>query len=359
LNTRKLVWIGVFLAGLCSFSCKIAKDLELRDWDAGDGGNCECKAEDGPCCKGCDYYQASDNQVCETVYAYRCDSINCGASAQSLTGTKKCQGGMNACTGDLEWEDWEILDPCNSDQICQTDGDTYATCTTCEHGCAEGACWPECNPDLPTCDDGDLCTEPDTCNDTGFCIGEPVTCDHGCDPATGNCWPICNPSDPCCASDGTWKTDEVRQPETNLNWMRCALGQTWQEGSECACLSAPQTETWCTAMGESAGVIVCPTPVGTNICESTLGAGYRLPTPAEFMDLLGGCSDMGGYYDCDSCAESANCSDMLEFDDDGSWYWSFTYDDSDNAWRASFTSGDVNLRDTRYYHRVWCLRTGS
>jgi MYXO-CTERM domain-containing protein len=92
---------------------------------------------------------------------------------------------------------WGQAEPCQSDANCFEDG---WSCTA--SACDEGACAYSLTTD--PCDDGDACTEQDTC-DEGLCIGSTVQCaDQNvctfdtCDSKTG-----CSntPIDGCCLSD--------------------------------------------------------------------------------------------------------------------------------------------------------------
>ncbi len=73
--------------------------------------------------------------------------------------------------------------------------------------------------------------------------------------------------------------DEVRQPATDLCWMRCALGQEWDGDS---CEGTKITKDWCDASGETASGCSPDNP-GQDFCALTLGAGYRLPTAEEMV----------------------------------------------------------------------------
>jgi hypothetical protein len=113
---------------------------------------------------------------------------------------------------------------------------------------------------------------------------------------------------------------------------------------------------WCEAVILPDDDCIVQEPViAEDLCESRLGAGYRLPTRDEFMDLLGTCSLDYDFYMCDSCAESTNCTVMFG-SDDGS-YWSSSSDDTnaDIAWYASF-NGYVLGNEKTIVHNIRCLR---
>jgi hypothetical protein len=95
---------------------------------------------------------------------------------------------------------------------------------------------------------------------------------------------------------------EVRQPGTDVFWLRCPIGQKW-DGSSCK--GEPQkVEKFSEA---------------ENLCPSS----YRLPTIEEFVSLLGPCSEhnMSGTIDyCEGCNVVEICGKM--FGADAGVYWS-------------------------------------
>jgi len=135
------------------------------------------------------------------------------------------------------------------------------------------------------------------------------------------------------------KSKDVKQPGTNLYWLRCPIGQRWTGSS---CEGDAREMTW--------------HDVG-NACPS----GYRLPTRQEFVSLLGGCDAKvrgrkWGY--CNNCKKSGNCSSM--FGRDLRYYWSSSSyaADSSLAWCVYFTSGDVDSADKANDANVRCVRSG-
>ncbi len=228
-------------------------------------------------------------------------------------------------------------DRCDPSENCCTDEGTWRQ--DCDFGCdAEtGDCWPECTPGL------------------GCCELDGTECAYGCDDREA-CYKDCDPSDLCCEADGTWTPDKVRQPLTGFFWKRCPLGQAWDLAT-CACTGVPSSMMWCEAMGEPDDTESCPAvPTTTDMCESTHGEGYRLPTGEDYKDVLGDCSDGGVPNTCHSCEESADCTSM--FGTDTNWYWSSTSFDVFSARYANFADGGVDdaVKDT--IGKVRCMRTG-
>jgi hypothetical protein len=217
---------------------------------------------------------------------------------------------------------------------CKADG------TACEHGCDGTDCYANCNPS-------------DNC-----CESDGTTCEHGCDGT--NCWPECDPNEPtnnCCDSDGYVFGDEVQQPSTAIYWRKCPLGQTLQ--GSCACTGNTTMMEWCIAMGME-GAAPCEVQAGPNICESTLGTDYRLPSGQEYLDLLGDCDTVvlpdGNEGYCASCTDSATCTDM--FDSDENDYWSSTPegDTGHVAWHIHFDTGYIEISGKPNAKAIRCVR---
>lgn len=135
------------------------------------------------------------------------------------------------------------------------------------------------------------------------------------------------------------RTKDVKQPGSNLYWLRCPSGQTWT-GSDC------QGER--SKMKWDAAMKACP-------------AGYRLPTRQEFVELLGGCDGaVSGVQTgaCASCEKSAGCSAM--FGEALGFYWSSSSYAAlpSFAWLVAFGSGNVVNVDKRNDYDVRCVRSG-
>ena len=146
------------------------------------------------------------------------------------------------------------------------------------------------------------------------------------------------------------KTKDVKQPGTNLYWLRCPIGQKWTGSS---CEGEAERMTWNKA---------------TNACPS----GYRLPTREELVSLLDALSyaeqqEITRPWDWEfyrTCPKSGMCSSMFGKDDLGH-YWSSSSHatDSSEAWSVYFFSGVVshNAKDDDredYLCEVRCVRSG-
>ncbi len=126
------------------------------------------------------------------------------------------------------------------------------------------------------------------------------------------------------------KGAEVRQPGTNLYWMRCPVGKSWTGSS---CEGNAGRMNWHGAMR------ACP-------------SGYRLPTRKEFMSLLGGCES----GTCNKCAKSSKCSSM--FGEETGFFWSSSSyeDDSRYVWCVGFDFGGVSRAPKGGDVGVRCVR---
>jgi hypothetical protein len=117
---------------------------------------------------------------------------------QFCTLIDECDG-IGTCVGAGESCDFgescdEVNDRCNPP--CDTDDDCTALTDDCNIGVCDlnaGGCNAEPTNANGACDDGDACTEDDTCSN-GICVGVREECDDGnactsdsCDPATGRC----------------------------------------------------------------------------------------------------------------------------------------------------------------------------
>ncbi len=165
-----------------------------------------------------------------------------------------------------------------------------------------------------------------------------------------------------------WILDDTEIPQagTDLVWLRCPLGQTWDEVE---CRGTRQ------GMDLETAEVSCPT-------------GYRLPTCQEFVGLLGGCgSDVDGGVEefcnecsesdlgrcewvveevvdgvvkevvenyCNQCSESSNCSSMFPLDN--GWYWSSSTGIDGSTCLVGFSKGFVGNHRVDAGFGVRCLR---
>ena len=173
---------------------------EVCDMGCVDGKCRECT--DGTCCDG-NFFLTSD-AICEDNMdvEYRCDSTDCGAQGQSRKKVRFCTGESATCEAEPQWTDWQIISACTEDQLCDSDGETYATCETCEEGCQSGQC---CQCRSGVCCNG--CTfrgESVVCDDSGEqeyrCSGE--VC--GAEPQMRESQKMCSGTSATCDGENIW-----------------------------------------------------------------------------------------------------------------------------------------------------------
>ncbi|RLB58495.1 MAG: hypothetical protein DRI34_04625, partial [Deltaproteobacteria bacterium] len=232
--------------GTCNSSTGVCSNPQKPD-----GTSCD----DGDAC--------TQTDTCQSGTCTGSDPVVCTALDQCHdVGT--CDSGTGVCSNPAKPDDT----PCDDGDACtQTDTCQSGTCTgsdpvvctaldqchdvgTCNS--STGVCSNPAKPDGTSCDDGDACTQTDTCQ-SGSCTGsDPVVCtpldqchDTGtCNPATGVC---SNPQKP----DGTSCDDG------NL----CTQTDTCQSGT---CTGADPVV--CTALDQCHDIGTCDS--GTGVCDN-------------------------------------------------------------------------------------------
>jgi len=101
---------------------------------------CVCVCTSGSCCDGCSYL--SSTEICNNNQdlEYGCEGNICGTNARKRVQVQYCSGSSSSCNGLKEWQSWQVIEKCNSNQICKKDGSTNAKCETCSDGCEYGMC---------------------------------------------------------------------------------------------------------------------------------------------------------------------------------------------------------------------------
>jgi len=130
----------------------------------------------------------------------------------------------------------------------------------------------------------------------------------------------------------------VRQPGAYLLWLRCPLHQEWN-GTACT--------GEMTKYNQDHALMACP-------------VGFRVPTRDELINLLDDCNDRvvrGSYGTCNSCKDSAACSQM--FDAQEGYYWSSDIINELEAWAASLVQGHVASGPTPSPKPVLCVQSVS
>ena len=154
----------------------------------------------------------------------------CGDPEPTPSGTNNATATNNTTGGTTAPE-------CTTDAACD-DGDA---CT--QDRCDEGVCAHLAAADGAACDDGDLCTQSDTCQ-AGACVGaSPVVCVAAdscrtagvCDPATGLCdSPLVADGTPCDDGDRCTQRDTCQAGVcTGADPMSCEAGDQCRAASVC------------------------------------------------------------------------------------------------------------------------------
>jgi hypothetical protein len=198
-------------AGTCDPATGVCSDPELPDdTPCNDGDLCtQIDACEGGVCAGADPVICTALDQCHVIGT--CDPATglCSDPAAAngtpcddadlCSQTDTCQGGL--CIGSNSVI-CTALDQCHDTGVCDP---------------ATGVCSDPAKTNGSSCDDGDFCTQSDTCQ-TGICVGaDPVICTASdqcheagtCDPATGECsdpaktdGSPCDDADACTLSDG-------------------------------------------------------------------------------------------------------------------------------------------------------------
>ena len=162
------------------------------------GGATKCPST-GPCeiglcdsLSGCVSLPVADGLLCD-------DGDPCTVQTSCELGV--CAGGDNLCACLEDADCYEDGDLCNGTPICvdlpnggkgcQIDPESLITCAEPADPCLTALCVPEDGSCIESvlvgasCDDGELCTQNDVCDDAGGCAGLELVCDDGV-PCTGD-----------------------------------------------------------------------------------------------------------------------------------------------------------------------------
>jgi hypothetical protein len=229
-------------------------------------------------------------------------SVDCGSCACEPTCTvcKICNPETTQCEADPA----QVGDPCGDGLVCQEDGQCACQGNSCGgcRACEGGECVPdpsvvctpsdqcheagECDPetgqcttprkeDGASCDDGDPCTQYDTCQN-GECVGTPKDCSSESD--------VCN--DGVCRADGTCGT-RPKQDGTGCNADNnsCTSGDSCQNG-----VCTPGTGVDCRSQDDDCN---------RGVCRREDGICVKEPRP----------NDTACNADSDGCTAGDHCQD--------------------------------------------------
>ena len=197
-------WVGIGSATVTEDGTQICTDDGFGLYKSGWGG-----APPPPppptCVNGCDDGNPCTSDSCQDGSCVH-EPANEGGKCDdgSGCGTAACEGGT--CVFSEQAEDGSACDDgndCTEGESCQG-GSCTGTDVECDDGndCTEDRCERGKGCQYPpktgaSCDDEDLCTEMDVCDDAGACAGKTKECEqdedicseHLCDAMTGECKP--------------------------------------------------------------------------------------------------------------------------------------------------------------------------
>ncbi len=245
---------------------------------------------------------------------------------ENLTVGTSCDDG-SACTSE---------DACDVDGICQgTPKDCSAFDTICAAGaCIGGVCDLSPAENGTTCDDGNECTNPDTCLD-GVCVGASAcTCESSadCDDGLACTNDICNGGqcefvpvagtcviDNSCLTEGETKTDNpcmlCDPPRSALSWSIaiCDDGQSCTDDScdlgSGDCAFAPNDANSCNDGDDCTADDHCAGGLCVGTCECTLDTDCAANPPPQCQRWT--CTSFNCVAVPDAVLNGADCDDGL------------------------------------------------
>jgi hypothetical protein len=272
-----------------------------------------------------------------------CDGTMCvNGTCKDLCAGVTCQA-QDQChvAGTCDWHTGQCSNPAKANGTACNDGDACTQTDTCQAGVCTGSnpvtCTAQdqchvagtCNPSTGTCsnpakpngsacNDGDACTQTDTCQ-AGACVGgNPVVCAADqcrqagtCDPQTGQCNGLPKPNGtPCDDGNDCTQTDACKAGAcVGSNTKACSDGSTCNPANPAACATncpCRTLEEWHPFLRERACVVNGPDTVSltgddTQVIFVNAGAGT--------------CGTPSGTFDGLNAAQVAACAtDLLAFD---------------------------------------------
>ena len=248
----------------------------------------DAQCDDGNECTEDDYCYLG---TCTGGEPIICEGIPCSASVECKQGEGCVYSwkpeGAECDDGDL----CSLTEICNEEHACV--GQTFNDCDDFD-ACTSDACDPNtggCNNTIVegVCDDGDPCTSTDICDPSGECLGTPIVCADDGNPCTDD---ICNVGDGSC---GVSLDDGLPCADDEL----CNGDETCLFG-----MCTPGTAIVCEDDGDPCTLDSCDSDTGTCHTDSPDD------TPCDDDDLC------NGYEICVSGACEAgtvvDCSDVTE-----------------------------------------------
>ncbi|MBT9557050.1 MAG: PQQ-binding-like beta-propeller repeat protein [Myxococcales bacterium] len=224
-------------------------------------GTPECTGEAAPDCTTCEATEPCTTAFCNPFLGCDTMPVLCGA-ATACSQPGVCDPGTGLCSASTpvnEGQACEVAEACTAGALCSAGSCVGGTPKTCDspNGCQEAGtcqaylgCVYPVKPDGTGCDDGSLCTTPDTCAD-GLCEGTasvvcpedaPCKTPSTCDSATGVCSEVVPEPDGATCDDG----DACTGPDSCLLGICSSSPLSCDDGSPCtldACVAGECTHT--------------------------------------------------------------------------------------------------------------------
>lgn len=216
---------------------------------------------------------------------------------------------------------------CTENEVCSSAATCLGVPKTCSGGtgCMTGACndaTGDCDvvPNMgANCDDGDVCTVQDVCDDQGDCGGSELPCDDGvdcttdaCDPASGTCVSavdevLCDDGDACTTPTCDTVQGCVQVPDPTC----CSADANCYDGDSCTADTCDLATNICVFTDSGT---CCSTAADCGLNEVCVGGecfpggdplDFGFPRPATWVSNL----DLGGVEGAEECC--------FDFDGDG------------------------------------------
>jgi hypothetical protein len=327
----------------------------------GDGEAAACKAtgqvcrEHANCCSGhcgekdatgrhrcaCPKGTTDCSDKCVKKTAFTSDTANCGACSNACPRTR-CQ--IGACTGGVcglapdpnaVGKSCDDGIPCTIDDVCQPDGSCAGIPVTCAAAdqchqtgvCqqATGQCTSADQPDGTSCNDGNSCTQTDTCQ-AGQCVGgnpvqcpQPTTCQVSvaCDPATGKCVAVNQPDGTLCGADNACSHDVCLSGVCTTNVPKDA-GIACNDANSCTQTDACDGRGTCVG-GAPVVCVAADTCHAQGTCDEATGScgdHPQLPGTCFVGGLCYNTNDPNPDNPCEHCDPAASATGFSPLPDD-------------------------------------------
>ena len=224
-----------------TFECRPSVGAcDLAEFCTGTSGLCPSDAKSTGTCRAaagsCDVAESCDGVSNDCpADAFKASSVKCRAAAGECDVAETCSGTNAACPADHKRTDVcrASTGPCDPEERCDGSADTCPADLLTADG--------------TTCSDGDKCTQGDVCH-AGQCAGTPVTCTASdqcheagvCDPNTGTCTnPVkhdgstCDDGNACTEHESCWNGRCIAGTAVNCNDGETCTADTCNPATGC------------------------------------------------------------------------------------------------------------------------------